>query len=177
MIVIMDRRTAGALATAMVLQLLCCFSHVKAAYVPAPTNVRVEYLSPALHGGLVTLSETRPRFCWEIPAEWSANVRGLNQTAYQVQVHQGPVIMWDSGKVASTDSCHIEYNGSALASDATYTLQVMWWSSQAGGQSLMSDPIEFNIGLLSTADWCKLSLDAHVPFDSCPLYWSSTRGQ
>ena len=61
----------------------------------------------------------RPRFDWLL----KSSVRGQKQTAYQILVASSPELLkreegdlWDSGKVASEETCQIEYAGRPLSS-------------------------------------------------------------
>ncbi len=112
----------------------------------APTSLRCEYLPEPL-----AVVSARPRLYW-IPA-------GESQSAYQVQVagrlealRSGIADLWDSGKVDSPESIHIEYGGKPLQSR-----QVCWWRvriwDEAGRESEWSAPARWAMGLLQPGDW------------------------
>jgi hypothetical protein len=82
----------------------------------APTRLRCESFTDPL-----AIDSERPRLSWLVHDDR----RSAIQTAYQVQVassakmlatDDGAADLWDSGKVASDQSVHVEYDGRPLAS-------------------------------------------------------------
>ncbi len=65
----------------------------------------------------------RPRFSWLL----SSPRYGAVQTAYQVRVRSGETEVWDSGKVSSSQTFGIEYDGLALAPRTQYHWTVRVW--------------------------------------------------
>ena len=113
-------------------------------------NLRCEYLENPL--GIDVLA---PRLSWSLQAD----ERGQRQTAYQVLVastaerlETGQGDVWDSGKVASDQTMHIVYAGSALT-----TRQTCFWKARAwdktGSPSPWSAAASWSMGLLQPADW------------------------
>jgi alpha-L-rhamnosidase len=129
-----------------------------------PTQLRCEYLESPL--GVDVLS---PRLSWKLEA---GNVRGVKQAAYQVLVassekllKEGKVDLWDSGKVESEQSVHVEYAGKPLESLRQYYWKVKVWTakSEAGG---WSKPATWTTGLLKPGDledakWIKSDLQLY----------------
>jgi alpha-L-rhamnosidase len=85
--------------------------------------------------------------------------RGLNQTAYQIQVaasqemlsrNQGD--LWDSGRVVSDQTTWIPYQGSKLVSQETCYWHVKVWDKN-GQSSTWSTPASWSMGLLHLIDW------------------------
>ena len=79
---------------------------------PFPTtDLRCEYLTDPLGVGTKL-----PRFSWKLIDP--NHTRGQKQTAYQVMVTErgSDTVLWDSGKVASTDSVNNTYAGTARSS-------------------------------------------------------------
>ena len=79
-----------------------------------PTTLRCEYFINPL-----AIDVARPRLSWLV----NDLRRGAVQSAYQVQIASslallagGSADLWDSGKVASDQSVHVEYGGKPLAS-------------------------------------------------------------
>lgn len=69
----------------------------------------------------------KPRFSWEIGSE----NRAQTQLAYQLLVkNANGGIVWDSGKVYSSESVGVEYAGSPLQSRAVYSWQVCVWDKK-----------------------------------------------
>jgi alpha-L-rhamnosidase len=116
----------------------------------APTDLRCEYLSNPLG-----IDVREPRFSWVL----HHIARAQAQTAYQVLVasraeglEQDTGDVWDSGKLASTDSIQVAYAGKPLASGKTYYWKVRYWDT-AGNASPYSAPAQFEMGLLSRDEW------------------------
>jgi alpha-L-rhamnosidase len=87
-----------------------------------------------------------PVFKWVM----ESNVVGNKQTAYEIVVeNSSDTVVWDSGKVESSDSIGIEYNGGTLAASTAYTWTVEVWD--ANGNSYKSDAATFETGLMSTS--------------------------
>ena len=116
----------------------------------APTDLRCEYLSNPLG-----IDVREPRFSWVLHHTARAQV----QTAYQVLVAshaedlaQDSGDIWDSGKVASSDSIQVVYAGKPLESGKTYYWKVRYWGT-AGNASPYSAVSQFEMGLLSRDEW------------------------
>ena len=116
-----------------------------------PFSLRCEYLTAPL--GLDVCS---PRLSWKLEA---TDRRGVAQSAYQILVASSPELLaqeksdlWDSGRVESGASIHIEYAGSPLASRTRCYGKVRVWD-QAQATSEWSEPAHWEMGLLDPADW------------------------
>ena len=59
--------------------------------------------------------------------------------------------LWDSGRVESDQTCHIEYEGATLCSRMTCHWQVTVWDER--GDSTTSKPALWTMGLLEPSDW------------------------
>lgn len=102
-------------------------------------HLQTEYLTEPL--GLDIL---RPRFYWQCEG-------GVTQTAYQVIARRGEEILWDSGKVVSSDMTHIPYQGKPLKSRDMVTWSVCLWD-ESDMQGEVSEG-HFEMGLLDASDW------------------------
>ena len=96
-----------------------------------------------------------PRFSWRIQSE----IRRQKQTAYHIIVASATEKLandrgdlWDSGKVASSQSVLVPYHGRPIASGANCYWKVRAWDRN-GKPSEWSKPARFSIGPLSPADW------------------------
>ncbi|GHV50858.1 alpha-rhamnosidase [Bacteroidia bacterium] len=98
-----------------------------------------------------------PRFSWKIPD--SDNLRGQKQTGYQILIastqalldqNQGDI--WNSGKVASSQSALVQFAGKKLLSSENYYWKVQI-SDNSGKTSAWSKPARFSMGLLNPEDW------------------------
>lgn len=109
----------------------------------SPDRLRVEFLERPL--GVAT---PRPRFSWWVASPGEA----ARQSGYQVQVRTDDDVVWDSGRVGSSNSQLIEYAGSKLASGQALEWRVRLWDA-AGKSGSWSGWEPFRIGLLAESDW------------------------
>ncbi len=96
-----------------------------------------------------------PKLSWKL----RSNQKETNQSAYQIQVatskhglSNADSLMWNTGKVASSDSILISYAGTALVSAHCYYWRVRAWN-QDDEPSEWSEIAFWQMGLLSPADW------------------------
>ena len=94
----------------------------------APHHLRCEYLVDPMG-----LDERHPRLSWLLEDAR----RGAIQTAYQVQVGSSPQGLaedqpdiWDSGKIASSDSVQVDYDGPAPKPATRYYWRVRTWDAE-----------------------------------------------
>ena len=113
------------------LALLACLPSAPAA---DPTNLRCEYLANPLG-----IDVEKPRLSWVIDDLKSAS-RGESQTAYQILVASSEALLkkdqgdlWDSGKVVSEQSIHLEYVGKPPVS-----CQPCFWKVRVWTQSTLN---------------------------------------
>ncbi len=116
----------------------------------APRRLRCEYLVDPLG-----LGETSPRLFWQL----SDPRRGARQSAYRVMVAGSPELLeaedpdlWDSGKVRSGRSTHVEYEGAPLTSRQRCWWRVRTWDHE-DSPSPWSDVAAWEMGLLERTDW------------------------
>lgn len=130
-----------------------------------PRALRCEYLTTPLN-----IHEHRPRLSWILVLGGASDgadeggarptpVRGEFQTAYQVLVASTPELLradrgdlWDSGRVASSDSAQIEYAGVPLGARRVCHWKVRVWD-QNGDATAWSEPARWEMGLLAPDDW------------------------
>ncbi|HEY3322860.1 MAG TPA: alpha-L-rhamnosidase N-terminal domain-containing protein [Planctomycetota bacterium] len=106
------------------------------------------------------IDSEKPRLSWKMElGEQESEIRGLRQSAYQVLVASSEALLkedqgdlWDSGKVDSDQSCHVEYQGKPLESRMRCHWKVRIWN-QDGKESAWSQPATWTMGLLKPADW------------------------
>jgi alpha-L-rhamnosidase len=78
--------------------------------------------------------------------------RGARQTAYQILAESADEMIWDTGKVNSSQSTHVAYGGSHLGSAQRVHWKVHIWDE--GGQPTgFSDPAFWEMGLLKREEW------------------------
>jgi alpha-L-rhamnosidase len=119
--------------------------------------------SPALVGELkcefqenpLGIVRERPLLQWKIQDDR----RGAVQTAYQVivagsvkKIDQRKGDVWDTGKIVSDQSVHVEYNGPVLTSGKAYYWRVRIWDKD-GEATAWSEPESWEMGLLNEDDW------------------------
>ena len=106
-------------------------------------------------GDPLGIDRAQPRLSWAIPP----GDRGLAQSAYQLLVANslddlkaGRGNVWNSGKVASSQSQWVPYGGTPLAKGARCWWKVRVWD-QADTPSPFSAAASFSVGPLSAAEW------------------------
>ncbi len=116
--------------------------------VNPPVNLRVEYGGDAL-------DVSTPRFSWHL----SDSSRGAAQSAYQILIaseehllSENRADIWNSGKVSSSQSVFVPYDGDLLDGPATYYWTVKVWDQDSveGDYSL---PSSFILGMMEPTDW------------------------
>jgi len=117
---------------------------------PVADRLRCEYLTHPLG-----IDVAKPRLSWVIESDR----RGERQTAYQVLIASSEEHLkndkgdlWDSGKVESDQSVHVEYAGKPLVSRQSCHWKVRVWLD-GGKASGWSKPATWTMGLLDAADW------------------------
>jgi alpha-L-rhamnosidase len=126
-------------------------SHAQSPYSPAvATQLRCEYLTDP-----EGIDETIPRLSW-IMAD---SRRGATQTAYHIlvadslsELNDSVGNLWDSGKVESSQSIQIVYEGKSLRSRDQVWWMVRIWD-QDGRPSAWSEPAYWSMGLINPEDW------------------------
>lgn len=115
-----------------------------------PINLLCEYLKNPLG-----IDSTKPRFSWELVSP----KRGVQQTAYRIIVANTPQELdaenggkWDSGKIESSQSTQIPYQGKPLVSGEICYWKIKCWNTD-GEESQFSPVATFEMGLLNMEDW------------------------
>jgi len=123
----------------------------------ASEGLRCEYLVNPLG-----VEEASPRLTWIVTSVRRAEV----QSAYQVLVSSTPELLaqdkgdlWNSGRVESNQTAHIEYDGAALPSRQACYWKVRAWDRD-GREGAWSKPAVWEMGLLAPTDWTAEWIDA-----------------
>ncbi len=113
-----------------------------------PYDLRCEALSQPL-----AIGTTAPRFAWKLETAAEGS-RDLRQSGYEIWVGSSPGSrdLWDSGRVKSSATYAIAYQGKPLTSNQQCYWQVRVFD-QRGGDSGWSGSQVFGVGLLSPTDW------------------------
>jgi hypothetical protein len=132
---------------------------------PAPVNLTVDHLENPL--GLDNMS---PRFSWQ----HDERRPDFRQTAWQIMVassyeklQKDDADVWDSGKIMSSQSLHIPFNGAPLLSGQQYFWKVRTWDQDdvAGDFSRAG---RWEMGLMEESDWQARWIAAVESPDSVP---------
>ena len=103
-------------------------------------NLKVEYMTNPMG-----IDSVRPRFSWSFED-------GIRQTAYQIKAEDSHGnMLWDSGKVESSQMHLVEWQGQSLKSRDLVYWTVTVWDQQ--DQAEVSQQASFEIGLLNKEDW------------------------
>ncbi len=104
------------------------------------------------------VDQTQPRLSWICKASDPA-LRGLRQSAYAVlaassadMLAKGKGDLWNSGKVASSETVGVLYGGKPLASRTRVYWKVRVWDG-SGMPSAWSAPAEWTMGIVNVKDW------------------------
>jgi len=110
-------------------------------------KIRCEYKENPI--GIDVLS---PRISWQLKSE----LRSTLQSAYRLQVskdeHFVSNFVWDTEKVESEQSLHVEYKGIALESRERYYYRVQVWDNK-GNTSNWSETCFWEMGILTKVEW------------------------
>jgi alpha-L-rhamnosidase len=116
----------------------------------APTTLRTQDMRAP-----VGIDVTQPTLSWRL----DGGARGAGQSAYEIraassaeQLAAGEADLWSSGRVASTRTSDIAWEGAPLRSRARVVWQVRTWD-QRGEASGWSEPTHFELGLLERDEW------------------------
>lgn len=131
-------------------------------------NLRCEYMANPMG-----VDKTTPHLGWMIVSP----LRGDLQTAYQVIVSSSGELlakdngdMWNTGKVESSQSVQVVYNGKVLHAGSAYFWKVRIWDA-SGKMSAWSEPARWSMGLLQPADWASAKWIAYKDGDTWKKEW------
>ncbi len=139
-----------------------------AARFPAQaTALRCEYLVNPM-----AIDAAHPRLSWQMQSD----APGAGQSAFRVlaaesrdALRRNESTLWDSGKVESSQSLHVQYDGKPLPSCQQVFWKVMIWDEQ-DRPGRWSTPATFTMGLLSRDEWKGRFIGNYLPnAPACPL--------
>jgi alpha-L-rhamnosidase len=129
--------------------------------ITAIYSVEVQSLRCEFRNDPLAIDAAKPGLSWKISSD--SDERGVKQTACQILVASTPEILakdqgdlWDSGKVASDESVHIDYQGKPLASGMLCHWKVKAWTTNADGEEEATEwsaPAFWRMGVLQATDW------------------------
>jgi alpha-L-rhamnosidase len=144
----MTKRIVGTLLAVIVLT--AWMDGVPAQAALPPVNPRC-----SLRVNPLGVGDATPRLSWQLQSGGTGTAyRGETQSAYQIQVGSaaGMADLWDSGKVASSETVDILYAGQPLTSGRQCFWQVRVYDG-SNNVSAWSPPAQWSMGLLSPSDW------------------------
>ncbi|MGN1478278.1 MAG: family 78 glycoside hydrolase catalytic domain [Acutalibacteraceae bacterium] len=104
-------------------------------------NLKCEYLINP-----IGIDVTEPRLFWNCEG-------GIKQTAYYISaVDEDGNVLWDSGKVGSSQMAHIKWGGERLKSRTRVIWKVKLWNEN-NEEGEWSDEAFFEMGFLHAYDW------------------------
>ena len=157
--------------------------------VPASAAQPPVDLRCALRVNPLGIGDATPRLSWQL--QGTPSLRGETQSAYQIQVGSstGAADLWDSGKVAGSQTVDVLYAGQLLTSGEKCYWQVRVYDG-SNNVSAWSAPAQWSMGLLNPTDWLAqwIGFDAaYAPtsaqatnaglFNTSGLSWISFSGQ
>lgn len=135
------------------------------------SNVKIENLQCEKLVNPLAIDNTIPHFSWQLHSDQQTE----KQMAYQVLVASDKKILnekdadlWNSGKVSSSESAWITYQGKVLNSKSFAYWKVRIWDKE-GNISDWSTPAYFAVGLLSPFDWKALYIGIDNEMPQSPL--------
>jgi alpha-L-rhamnosidase len=118
-------------------------------------SMKVTYLRCEYRTNPLGIDVIQPRLSWVLEGDG----RGLRQTAYRILVATSASVLaknrgdlWDSGKVASSRTAHVVYEGKKLTSRMECFWKVCAWDGD-GKQTQWSKSACWTMGLLKKSDW------------------------
>ncbi len=130
-------------------------------------NVGVDDLKTEYLTNPIQLDMEKPRLSWRLKPEESS-ARNISQTAYQVLVASSTELLaedkgdlWDSGRVESSKSILVPYNGSPLKSQQRVFWKIRIWD-QDGKVGPWSQNGLWEMALLEPDDWASSQWIGHA---------------
>lgn len=125
-------------------------SAITAMSIPVFSVAAAENTAPSAPTGLLTNELTNPMNVEEPTFGWIVNDADYNevQTAYEIVVTDEVTdeIVWDSGKILSSEQSYVKYEGNTLDDGHPYSWKVKSWDS-SGAESPYSDSAYFATGI------------------------------
>jgi alpha-L-rhamnosidase len=118
----------------------------------SPVQLRTNHLTNP-----IGIDTPKPQFAWQNNAttpNWTQSAYQLLIATTEQNLASGKSDIWDSGRITSSDSINIPYNGPALKPQTRYFWSVRVWDNK--GASSTSAPAFFETGLSNwTAQWIR----------------------
>lgn len=106
------------------------------------------------------INTPRPTFSWKIPSITNQSQRNIQQIGYQIQLHsvilteKDDQFVWDSERVLSSQSIHVEYTSQIdLLPSKYYDVRLRIWTSQSNESSQWSRWIRFRTSIFNLDEY------------------------
>jgi len=146
----------------VVLAMLSSLGCVRALAAQPPVDLRC-----ALRVNPLGIGDPQPRLSWQ----WQSTplARGESQNGYEIQVGSTPggADLWDSGRVAGSQTVDVLYGGQALTSGEKCYWRVRVYDA-SNSVSAWSAPAYWSMGLLSTTNWLAQWIGYDEAYDLTP---------
>lgn len=136
--------------------------------VSAASGVTIERLRVEDRDQPLGIYDPAPRLSWQLHSDQ----RAQRQSAYQIIVASSRELLakntgdlWDTGKVASSETFGIAYGGPPLRADARYFWRVRVWDGD-NHESAWSESSWWQMGLLAPTDWKSKWIGANAETNS-----------
>jgi alpha-L-rhamnosidase len=133
---------------------------IKGQTKPEVTNLRTEYKTNP-----IGIDVINPRLSWEIFSQ----DRNIMQSSFRIKaalseenLESEKNLIWNTGKVSSDQSIHLEYNGPVLQSGRCVYWKVKVWDNK-GRESEWSETAFWEMGLLDASDWEASWIEPDIP--------------
>lgn len=129
---------------------------------PVSAKTELKHLQCEYKENPVGIDQLRPRLSWQM----ESTERDVSQSAYEIKVYSAEPgkkkeLMWSSGKIISTLSNQIGYQGKTLTSGMRLEWQVRVWD-QKNKSTAWSSPANWEMGLLDPSDWNASWIESNV---------------
>ena len=132
---------------------------IVAARPPSPVDVRIDHHKAQTTHDLI-INTPRPRFSWKIRVADNKFQRNVQQTAYQIQLeavkltHRDQPFLWDTGRIASSQSIHVPYTGrNDLLQSTYYSFRVRIWTTNLDEASEWTHWIQFRTAMYNLHEY------------------------
>ena len=127
---------------------------INSVVLPAMAKTEVGLLVCEYKTNPVGIDVVKPRLSWQLVSSEDE----VMQTAYEIRVADNPMrlssqpLIWSSGKVSSSQSVGVVYDGPALVSMQRVYWQIRSWDNKKNCSS-WSEPSFWEMGILKPSEW------------------------
>ena len=135
-------------------QRLVQVTFVASAFTAIATNAMPVHLRTEQMTNPLGIDVAKPVFQWQsdsITPNWMQSAYEVTVATDAASLLNPKTAVWDSGRVAGSDSINIAYGGPALQSQQRYFWRVKTWDGE--GKSTVSAPAWFETGMLTPSGW------------------------